>query len=111
MIANTPPAPYYAVIFTSLKKEAHKGYQEMALQMIDLVSQQDGFLGFESVSGEVGITISYWKDLESILKWKSNSRHKMAQDKGKTEWYAAYKVRISRVEHDYEFDLSIHEKH
>ena len=46
-IAKTPKPPYYAVIFTSVKIDEDKGYSEMAEKMIELVSQQDGFLGFE----------------------------------------------------------------
>ena len=44
----------------------------MSDRMIGLVSQQDGFLGFESAREELGITVSYWRDEESIKKWKVN---------------------------------------
>jgi heme-degrading monooxygenase HmoA len=36
---------------------------------------------------ELGITVSYWKSLEAIKSWKENSAHKIAQEKGKQEWY------------------------
>lgn len=53
--------PYYAVIFTSERTEGDHGYDEMAKQMIELASQQPGFLGVDSVRNErgVGITVSY----------------------------------------------------
>lgn len=103
MIANTPKPPYYAVIFSSIRTENHNGYSEMADFMVELAEKQDGFLGVESARNELGITVSYWKDLESIAKWKQNSEHLIAQDKGRKAWYTCYKTRISKVERDYEF--------
>ena len=76
--------PYYAVIFTSIKSEFDEGYDEMAIKMVALAKQQPGFLGVESARNEIGITVSYWKDLESIKKWKQNLDHLDAQIKGRT---------------------------
>ncbi|NVK48536.1 MAG: antibiotic biosynthesis monooxygenase, partial [Cyclobacteriaceae bacterium] len=70
MIANTPPPPYYAVIFSNLRTSGNQGYEEMAEKMVELVKLQEGYLGHESARDQMGITISYWKDLESIKKWK-----------------------------------------
>ena len=101
MISKTPPAPYYAVIFTSIKSELDEGYDEMALKMETLAKQQPGFLGVESARNEVGITVSYWKDLDSIKNWKQNLDHIDAQIKGRTKWYEKYTVRIALVEREY----------
>jgi len=79
LIANTPKVPYYAVIFTSIKSDEDNGYNEMSKKMVELVKKQDGFLGFESVREGIGITVSYWRDLESINKWKENIEHQVAQ--------------------------------
>ncbi|MBK7129541.1 MAG: antibiotic biosynthesis monooxygenase [Crocinitomicaceae bacterium] len=103
MIAKTPQAPYYAVIFTSSRTDGDQGYAEMGKEMFDLVQHYDGFLGMESSRTEIGITVSYWKDLESIKVWKENARHQLAQKFGKEKWYQLYKVRICKVERDYEF--------
>lgn len=93
--------PYYAVIFTSIKSELDEGYDEMALKMETLAKQQPGFLGVESARNEVGITVSYWKDLDSIKNWKQNLDHIDAQIKGRTKWYEKYAVRIALVEREY----------
>lgn len=103
MIATTPQPPYYAVIFTSTRTELDEGYTEMAERMMELAQQQDGFLGAESARNSLGITVSYWKDLESIKKWKSQSEHQLAQKKGHRLWYSSFKTRIARVERDYEW--------
>ncbi|RLD80429.1 MAG: antibiotic biosynthesis monooxygenase [Bacteroidetes bacterium] len=104
MIAKTPIPPYYAVIFSSIRTEGDNGYAEMGNRMIELASVQDGFLGVESVREKLGITVSFWKDLESIKKWKENIEHKIAQEKGKTYWYKSFKTRIAKVERDYDFE-------
>jgi heme-degrading monooxygenase HmoA len=106
MIAQTPKTPYYAVIFTSVRtNKDEKEYTKMAELMLNLAKQQPGFLGEESARNTVGITVSYWKDLESIKAWKQQTDHKLAQQKGRTDWYKQYKTRICKVERDYEFEL------
>ncbi|MRX26631.1 antibiotic biosynthesis monooxygenase [Kangiella sp. HZ709] len=101
MIANTPKPPYYCVVFTSLVSNNISGYGEMAQQMLELAAIQPGYLGIESAREKVGITVSYWKDLESIKNWKANSKHLVAQKYGKEKWYSDFSVRIAKVEHDY----------
>jgi heme-degrading monooxygenase HmoA len=102
-IANTPTPPYYAVIFTSLRTEGDNGYGEMSNRMVELASKQPGFLGVESAREDVGITVSYWSDLESIKRWKTNAEHEEAQRLGHEKWYSSFKTRISKVERDYGF--------
>lgn len=103
LIAETPTPPYYAVIFTSVGTVGDNDYNKMAEKMVRLAQKQPGFLGMESAREAVGITVSYWSDLESIKKWKANIAHQQAQKLGREKWYSSFKVRISRVEHDYGF--------
>ncbi len=97
---------YYAVIFTSTLTNDTEGYSEMAQKMVGLAKQQKGFIGIDSAREGVGITVSYWKNLEAIKIWKQNSEHLIAQQKGRTKWYNWYNTRICKVEREYEFDLS-----
>lgn len=100
LIADTPKPPYYAVIFSSILGKDDTGYVEMAQEMMKLAKQQPGFLGVESARVELGITVSYWRDIESIKQWKTHSKHQVAQKLGKDKWYPAFKTRIARVEYD-----------
>ncbi len=104
MIASTPSPPYYAVIFTSVRTETDEGYDTMAEKMVELAAEQEGFLGVESARNETGITVSYWKDLESIKKWKQQTDHLQAQQFGRQKWYESYVTRICLVERDYSFE-------
>ena len=94
---------YYAVIFLSRLSENSEGYLDAAKRMEKLVQEQEGFLGMESVRGEngYGITISYWKDENSILNWKNNFEHKEIQKLGREKWYSEYSLRISKVIREY----------
>jgi len=100
-IAATPQPPYYAVIFTSIRTAGDSGYAAMADHMVKLAAAEPGFLGIESAREELGISVSYWADLESIRRWKQNLEHREAQRLGREAWYSEYRVRIARVERDY----------
>ena len=100
-IANTPRPPYYAVIFSNTLSENTEGYEATATRMVGLAQEAPGFLGIESVRDEMGVTVSYWRDLESIRSWKANVEHREAQKQGREQWYAGFKVRIAKVERDY----------
>lgn len=100
-IARTPEPPYYAVVFTSQLALEDEGYGEMAAKMLALASGQPGFLGLESARESMGITVSYWSDLQAIAHWKANLEHREAQALGHSRWYSSFKVRVAKVERDY----------
>ena len=102
-LAQTPEPPYYAVIFSSLRTAGEAGYGDAARRMAELAAVSDGYLGADSARGAdgVGLTVSYWRDLESIRAWKANGEHREAQRRGRADWYAAFEVRIAKVERAY----------
>ncbi|MGE8203608.1 antibiotic biosynthesis monooxygenase family protein [Heyndrickxia sp. NPDC080065] len=100
---------YYAVIFISKRSEQDlEGYTRMADRMEELAKLQPGFINVESSrdSEGHGITVSYWESLEAIQKWKENSKHKAAQQRGKDTWYSNYHVQICEVIREYSFNES-----
>jgi len=104
---KAPVAPYYAVIFSSTLSDNAEGYGAMADRMVALAKEQEGFIDVESAartSGGFGITVSYWRDLESIRKWKNVSEHAAAQRMGRDAFYKNYRLRVARVERDYAFE-------
>lgn len=105
LIAKTPDPPYYAVIFTSIRRDGDLGYASTADEMLKLAEQQPGFLGVEHARDMLGITVSYWRDLESIKKWKNHAGHSQARKKGRAVWYRSFYVRIARVEREYAFEI------
>lgn len=74
----------------------------MSERMVALAAKQEGFLGIESARGPdgFGITLSYWRDDESIAAWKRDVEHLKAQAKGRTVWYDSYALRVGTIERD-----------
>ena len=101
--ALTPDPPYYAVIFSSLRREPDDGYAATAARMVELAAQQPGFLGVESVRGAdgFGITVSYWTSEAAIKAWKTNAEHAEARQRGRLAWYEHFEMRVARVERAY----------
>jgi heme-degrading monooxygenase HmoA len=101
--ARTPKPPYYAVIFTSLRSAGDAGYGSTADRMMELAAQQPGYLGVESVRGDdgLGITVSYWESESSIADWRKHAEHTLARERGRSEWYEHYELRVAKVERAY----------
>lgn len=104
-----PFKPYYAVIFTTVRTPVDAGYAEMAEAMLALASRQPGFLGVEHARDATGITVSYWESLEAIAAWRDHADHRVARERGRSTWYAEYKLRICRVEREYDFRRKDHD--
>lgn len=106
LLARTPPPPYCAVIFSSLRREGdEQAYGATAQHMLELAAEQPGFLGVESVrdAAGVGITVSYWASLDAIRAWGRHASHLPAQARGRAVWYEQFRLRICRVEEERTF--------
>src|SRR5262245_30147852 len=104
---KTPQPPYYAVLFSSIRTEGEgEAYGRTADRMVELASSMPGFLGVESVRGAdgFGITVSYWRDEESISHWREHAEHLVAQAQGRAAWYARFELRVCKVERAYGFE-------
>jgi heme-degrading monooxygenase HmoA len=100
---RTPDPPYYAVIFTSVRSGTDSGYAEANARMMELAQGMEGFLGVDSAADALGITVSYWRDIAAIAKWRDHAEHRVVQDKGRSDWYRSYTLRVARVEHQRAF--------
>ncbi|MBT5581084.1 MAG: antibiotic biosynthesis monooxygenase [Acidimicrobiaceae bacterium] len=99
-MASTPPPPYVAVLFTNrLAPGTDHAYDTTVARMLALAQTIDGFFGIESIraADQTGITISYWRDYESIETWRTHPEHLDAQAAGRREWYDWYELRIAEV--------------
>ena len=103
--ARLPEPPYYAVIFTSVRTDGDNGYAQRAEEMLRLAAEQPGFLGVDSTRGAegLGITVSYWRDEESVKAWRAQADHARARAAGRAHWYESYELHVARVERSYGF--------
>jgi heme-degrading monooxygenase HmoA len=105
--------PYYAVIFSSRRAAGDSDYAATAERMADLAKDMPGFLGIDSARGAdgFGVTVSYWRDENSIGAWRRHAEHIVAQERGKREWYVHYDIRIAKVERAYSGPPATNLKH
>ena len=99
----TPSAPaQYVVIFTTLLRPDHPEYEQAAQRMVERVQSQRGFAGFESVRDQagMGITVSYWRDLEAIAAWRQDSEHSSIRQQGRDAWYQHFHLVVAKIERE-----------
>ncbi|GAA2766995.1 antibiotic biosynthesis monooxygenase [Streptomyces paradoxus] len=101
--ASLPAPPYYAVVFTAVRTAGDNGYAETNERMMNLAADQPGFLGADSARGAdgLGVTVSYWRDEESIAAWRNHAEHTLARGRGREHWYASFALHIAKVERAY----------
>ncbi len=90
-----------AVIFTSKRSKGFDSeYKLMASRMDALAKSQPGYVGVESVRNEdgVGITVSYWDDMDAVQNWQRHPEHLEAQRLGRERWYEWFRVRVCNIE-------------
>lgn len=95
-----------AVIFeVTPTKEGKAEYLEIAAELRKSLEGRDGFLSierFQSLSDENKIlSLSFWRDEESISAWRNLMEHRQAQQKGKNLLFSSYRIRVAEVCRDY----------
>jgi heme-degrading monooxygenase HmoA len=96
------PEKKYAVIFKAEIKELDGEYSETLAVLRAMAVDHYGCLDIASTTeGDNEITISYWKSLEDIKRWRADVKHKRAQQLGRDKWYKSYRVQVVEVIRDY----------
>jgi heme-degrading monooxygenase HmoA len=95
--------PAFVVVFISQRTDGDAGYAATARRMVELAEKQPGFMGAASTRDHTGqgITVSYWRSLADIERWKGDAEHMAAQQSGKEQWYASFRLTVARVERDH----------
>ena len=73
-------------------------------ELLKEVAKIDGFLSketFESKneSGKL-LTVSYWRDAESLRAWMTNVPHMAGMRRGKKEIYSHYTIRVAEIQRE-----------
>lgn len=95
-----------AVIFEVIPNKGKKGeYLDIAASLRPELDRIEGFISierFQSLSNpEKVLSLSFWKDEESIQQWRNLEMHRHAQAKGRNEVFKDYHLRIATVVRDY----------
>ena len=78
---------------------AAEGYSDKAAEMDELARGFDGFVDVKSFVADDGerLTVVWWRDEESLAKWRTDLRHRSAQQQGRAQWYEYYKMDVATV--------------
>ncbi len=98
-----------AVIFEFTPIEGRfADYKALAEGLADDVSKAEGFISierFESISNKGKfVSLSFWRDEQSVRKWRNLQKHREAQKKGRGGIFESYRLRIAEVLRDYTMD-------
>ena len=90
--------------------EGRLTYLEIAHQLSAELQIIDGFISierFESLAtpGKV-LSLSTWRDETSIKRWRERDTHQAAQNRGRSELFKRYRIRVAEVARDYDLDTS-----
>ncbi len=95
-----------AVIFEVCPKDGQtQAYLDIAAGLRPDLERVDGFISierFQSLSepGKI-LSLSFWRDEQSITNWRALEMHRAAQSRGRGEVFQDYRLRVAAVIRDY----------
>jgi heme-degrading monooxygenase HmoA len=93
------------ILFRSKLVDAPDGYAEMAQEMLDLAKTMPGFVDVKAFKADDGerLTVVWWQDEETLRAWRTQTRHRVAQNAGRERWYEYYKIDVAEVQRSNQF--------
>ncbi len=81
-------------------------YFDLAERLRTELEQFDGFVEVERFRSlrntSKYVSISSWRDDASVRAWKAHLEHRRAQERGKREIFADFRIRVAEVVRDYQ---------
>jgi heme-degrading monooxygenase HmoA len=98
-----------AVIFEFTPAEGRfPEYMKLVDTLREDLAKAEGFISlerFESITSKGKfVSLQFWKDEESVRKWRTLQKHREAQKKGRAGIFKSYRLRIAQVTRDYTLD-------
>lgn len=95
-----------AVLFEAQAAPAHQArYLQLAAELKPLLADIDGFIDIErfqslTTDGKI-LSLSWWRDEESVRRWRQNVFHQAAQREGREAIFTYYRIRVAQVVREY----------
>ena len=72
-------------------------------RMLELASAMPGFVSYKNFVSEdgEGVTIVEFESLETQSAWRGHPEHKVAQARGREEFFAEYRIQVCTTVRDY----------
>ncbi|CDL85317.1 antibiotic biosynthesis monooxygenase family protein [Xenorhabdus szentirmaii] len=95
-----------AVIFeVELAENQSERYFDIATTIRPLLDSIPGFISVERFQGlgqnNKYLSLSYWRDEESIKQWRNTYQHREAQTLGRNGVFADYHLKVTVIIRDY----------
>ena len=92
----------FAVIFeVNPRPEQWETYLRYAKLLRPELEQIDGFIENERFSslrrGDWLLSLSIWRDEKAVIRWRTRARHHEVQQKGRTEVFGDYHLRVGEI--------------
>jgi len=85
--------PDYMALVGQLKPELDKAEGFISLERFESITTPGKF-----------VSLQFWRDEESVAKWRNVQKHREAQKQGRGGIFASYRLRIAGVIRDYSMD-------
>jgi len=98
--------PKIVTVFRSrVRKEVLDEYVPLATRMSELAKKMPGYLGHKGFVADDGerVTIVEFASEDAHRAWAQHAEHVEAKKKGRSTFYAEYKIQICKVERESEF--------
>lgn len=94
------------VVFEVVMKEGRsQEYFDIAARLRPELEQIDGFISverFESMATpDRYVSISFWRDEAAVQAWREHAEHRWAQEHGKEEIFADFRISVASVARQY----------
>ncbi len=96
----------HVVIFEVQPKPGReKDYLAIAQSLRAELEKIDGFISVERFAslyneGKI-LSLSFWRDEAAVRQWREHARHREAQQRGREDIFADYRIRVASVMRDY----------
>lgn len=81
------------------------GYHEVAAEMERQARTMPGFVDFTTFTAEDGerVSIVVFDSIENHDRWRTHPDHRIAQQRGRDDFYTEYRIMVGEVFRDHEF--------
>jgi heme-degrading monooxygenase HmoA len=97
--------PVMVVFRSRLNDGVQEAFQQEAARMETLATAMPGFLGYKVFTADDGerVSIIEFESLESERAWRDHPEHRDAQQRGRAEYYAGYRLQVCAVQQERSF--------
>ncbi len=85
--------PDYMALVDTLRADLAKAEGFISLERFESITTKGKF-----------VSLQFWRDEESVRKWRNVQKHREAQAKGRGGIFKSYRLRIAEVRRDYTLD-------